>query len=252
MDSSPEDRLKAFLERNRNRINQQPTSPNITNFEKDVAAPPGSTDKAVSDIESTKSNSAFTEMTPINHGTRLEPRIFATQENERRGRSGNEPQALSTFYSTTSSESITHNYDTRNQQATETPKKSVMHQSAVLPRDSQPLPANRLSMTIDNNNKFQANPKKRGLSTSPLRLASWESELNTKTQSRIEKYIQDRKQARSKIRARVRSLSTENSAVLLKPFKQQNNVANYSVKNKAYETLSVYLPYINTLIHHCL
>ena len=250
MDSSPEDRLKAFLERNRNRITQQPTSPNITNFEQNVTPPPSSNDKAVSDIESTKSNSAFTETAPVNQEPKLEPRIFTTQ-NERRGRIHNEPQALSTFYSTTSSESIPHNYDTRNQQAIETtPKKSVMHQSAVLPRDPQLLRANRLSMTSDSNNKPQTTSKRRGLSTSPLRLASWESELNTKNQSRIEKYIQDRKQARSKIRARVRSLSTENSA-LLKPFKHPSSVSHYSVKtNKAYETLSVYQLHPNTITHH--
>jgi len=232
------DRLKAFLERNKGRLSQTNDSLNSSCFDKILNTPSNLT---MAEKNSEIDNS--TKLDSIHYSTDLRSDLMNSHiqnptKPARKNR--NDTMASSAYFSNNESSDLFGNTDVRNPQATltETPYRGSA-QSLRNVKDMSNKKVNPMasSMVLDS---AKGKTKIRGLSTSFSGL-TWESSLNQKNSNRIENYIQSRKAVRSKLRDRVRSLSTE-SSTSLKPFKLSYSIINNSsVKHQPSESISVSL-----------
>jgi len=236
MSIQQEDRLKAFLERNKSRLSQTNDSLNSTCFDKILNTPSNLT---MAEKNSEIDNS--TKLDSIHYSTDLRSDLMNSHiqnpaKPARKNR--NDTMASSAYFSNNESSDLFGNIDVRNPQPTltETPYRGSVQSLRNAKNMSDRKPSKMASSMVLDSAKGKT--KIRGLSTSFSGL-TWESSLNQKNSNRIENYIQSRKAVRRNLRDRVRSLSTE-SSTSLKPFKLSYSIINHSsTKHQPSESISV-------------
>lgn len=229
-----EDRLKAFLERNKNRISSKPESTNITALQNSQLIQ--SDIIKTSNTESSKPSSTNAIDNILLPEIKQDSKGSSSHDAVRKQRKDYpEMQNNSTYFSTTSSDSFAYHLDNRNM-VVETPQKNLLAGPSQT-KDSKTLKQRK---TFESNTSVKKNSKSRNImSSSPSRSLQWESNSTSKSKNRIEDYIKNRKESRNKIRERVRSLSNESSHTL-RPLRSSLILNNSAIKSRAYDSNSVF------------
>jgi len=238
MNMPSDDRLRAFLERNRNRISHHSHSSSLHILDKDILGPLNNEDidKCIEVNKSIQRDSTLCgENNNKGNEYEIEKESRNIQTNKKQVQKENNPQSSSAYFSIISSELMGNNM------LNQTPKKTLS-QKYLKPSLLKGFGSNKiLSMTLDSTGKFTDSSKKRLMSNSPSCSSPFENSIGImKNKNFIETYIHKRKVTRNKMRARVRSLSTE-SGNSFRSLKFNLGTLNKStIKQKPFESTSVY------------
>lgn len=229
-----EDRLKAFLERNRNRLATKPESSNVTALQNSQLIQ--SDIIKTSNTESSKPSSTNAIDNILLQDIKQDPKVSSTQDVIRKQRKDYpEMQNNSQYFSTTSSDSLAYHIDNRSSLTGETPQKNL------LANQSQTKGPKMLkqSKTFESSGTIRkSNTSRNNMSISPSKSLQWDTTPSSKSKNRIEDYIKSRKESRNKIRERVRSLSNESTGTL-RPLRSSLILNSSSLKNRPYDSNSV-------------